>query len=529
MSRFQYRTTFDNVVSASSNFDKKMILSQASLESLRSIIPSNVDLNKNIDLVGAAFNAAVVNKFNKNGDGIDTDTAIAFKDYFIHKPTNIEHKRNKVVGHIVNAAFTSYGDNKILDVNQVVQQFNPFNIGLAAVVYKTVDRDFADALINSNDESSNMYQRISASWEIGFNDYLIAIGSDNLKDAEIISKKEQISEFKKYLKGFAGSGFMDDGTPIYRLVTGRIYPLGIAFTTNPAADVQGVIIDNGETNNKENENDEREVESIEVNSSNLLNIINKKLSQTSNIPVNNTKTKIMDLEQIIAAMKTVLAEKQEEVYFSEESVSSISAQIADKIKNKSDEIKAELINSENAKAEAIARAEKLHQDLEDNNKKLNETIAKLQELESVISTQASQEIFSSRMASLDSEYEFDDSDRQLLASEMSALDKSDEAFASFKNKVAVLYKHKNKAFKAQQDKAFQEKVESEIAKRMAKMPVQKAEASVKTTVEVETALANAKPEDALAPQQSITPTETAPSWKERLSKAFSKDNITIKF
>ena len=83
MSRFQYRTTFDNVVSASSNFDKKMVLSQASLESLRSIIPSNVDLNKNIDLVGAAFNAAVVNKFNKNGDGIDTDTAIAFKDYFI--------------------------------------------------------------------------------------------------------------------------------------------------------------------------------------------------------------------------------------------------------------------------------------------------------------------------------------------------------------------------------------------------------------------------------------------------------------
>jgi hypothetical protein len=64
---------------------------------------------------------------------------------------------------------------------------------------------------------------------------------------------------------------------------------------------------------------------------------------------------------------------------------------------------------------------------------------------------------------------------------------------------------------------------------MAKMPVQKAEASVKTTVEVETALANAKPEDALAPQQSITPTETAPSWKERLSKAFSKENITINF
>ena len=34
---------------------------------------------------------------------------------------------------------------------------------------------------------------------------------------------------------------MDDGTPVYRLVSGDIYPLGIGFTTNPAADVSGVI------------------------------------------------------------------------------------------------------------------------------------------------------------------------------------------------------------------------------------------------------------------------------------------------
>ena len=46
--------------------------------------------------MGVAFNAAVVNEFNKNGDGIDTKTAIESVQQFIHKPTfpscwNLEH------------------------------------------------------------------------------------------------------------------------------------------------------------------------------------------------------------------------------------------------------------------------------------------------------------------------------------------------------------------------------------------------------------------------------------------------------
>ena len=71
-------------------------ISKASIESLRPLIPSNINLDKNIDLLAVAFNAAVVNKFNKNGDGIDSETAVAVKDYFVHKPTNIEHDRDRI-------------------------------------------------------------------------------------------------------------------------------------------------------------------------------------------------------------------------------------------------------------------------------------------------------------------------------------------------------------------------------------------------------------------------------------------------
>lgn len=529
---YQFKTRFENTVQASLNFENNALLSVASLDSLRSLIPSSVNLDKNIDLVGAAFNAAVVNRFNKNGDGIDTNSAIAFRKYFIHKPTNIEHKKQRVVGHIVNAAFSSYGNNNLLFEDDVKGNLDPFNIALAAVVYKTVDRNFANALVESDNPESNLYQKISASWEIGFNDYYIAIGSENLKDAEIITKKQQIDEFKKYLKGFDGYGKMDDGTPIYRLVTGRIYPLGIGFTTNPAADVQGVVVDNGQVDSLEdnNEDENTEAECIEVNSFDLFKSKDNKFSQNNNIPVNNNKITSMDLEQILSALKTALAEKQEAVNFSEEAVANISLKIAESIKLKNEEIKAEIAAAESAKANAVAEAEKFRNDLEENNKKLQETLAKLNELESAISQQAAAEVYNSRMSSLDQEFEFDDSDREILAKELSSLDKSEESFAAYKNKVATLFKHKNKAFKLEQEKAFQDKLEAELAKRMASMKQHEAQASTKTVVEVETALANAKREEsATLPAQNIAPTEATLSWKEKVQRAFSKENVTIKF
>ena len=104
--KYKYTTTFDSVVFASSDIEESNI-SKASLESLRPLIPKDINLDRNIDLLGVAFNAAVVNKFNKNGDGIDSEAAVAIKDYFVHKPTNIEHDRDKIVGHIVSAGFSS--------------------------------------------------------------------------------------------------------------------------------------------------------------------------------------------------------------------------------------------------------------------------------------------------------------------------------------------------------------------------------------------------------------------------------------
>jgi len=246
MDSFKYKTSFAARIFSAKNESSKDFFSNASLENLRPLIPQDIDLDKNVDLLAVAFNAAVVNKFNRNGDGIDSETAIRLKDYFVHKPTNIEHNKNKVVGHIINSSFSEFLTNNLIDDDEeLLNSTDPFNIALSSVVYKMVNPAFAELIEKSANESDEFGGIISASWELGFTDYEIAIGSSDLRDAEII-KGSQKEEFDKYLKANGGEGVMDDGTPVHRLVVGEIFPLGIGFTSNPAAEVEGVYLEDPE-------------------------------------------------------------------------------------------------------------------------------------------------------------------------------------------------------------------------------------------------------------------------------------------
>ena len=136
---YKFTTQFDFEVFATDDLEKDLNISVASLDNLKPLIPQGIDLDRNIDLVGAAFNAAIVNRFNRNGDGIDSATAKDLIGYFVHKPTNIEHKKQRVVGHIINAAFTDMENDKILNTAKLEQRVDPFYISLAAVIYKTVN------------------------------------------------------------------------------------------------------------------------------------------------------------------------------------------------------------------------------------------------------------------------------------------------------------------------------------------------------------------------------------------------------
>jgi hypothetical protein len=329
---YLYTTSFDSPILAYTQ-EEESFISKASLKNLRSLLPQDIDFSQNIDLLGVAFNAAVVNQFNKNDDGIDAALATQIVRNFNHKPTNIEHDKEKIVGHIINAGFSEYGgSNKIISIEEAPEIKDPFNIALGAVVYKHVNKDFVNLIERSVDELDTLHEAISASWEIGFSEYDILVGSKNMKDAERIDPKH-FNDIKPMLKAYGGTGSMKDGTKVYRLLKGEIFPLGIGFTTKPAADVKGLYSENASSKNITFK-DKRDVKAYFDIKNNIFSKKNEALiSHLHNDNVKNKKETNMDIEQILAELKGLLVEKK----FSEEAVANMTETFAEAIKKKDQE------------------------------------------------------------------------------------------------------------------------------------------------------------------------------------------------
>jgi hypothetical protein len=486
-------------------------ITRASLENLSSLIPNDeVDLNENIDLLGVAFNAALVNRFNKNDDGIDTETALRISKLFKHKPTNIEHKKEKVVGHILTAGFSSYGDSRILTPDELNNYSEVFNISLGAVVYKFVNKEFALALqASSEDPLSEYYGKISTSWELGFNDYKIAIGSDNLKDAEIVSDEKHIEELKGKLKSYGGSGKLDDGTKIYRLVVGEVYPLGIGFTTNPAADVNGVITDKVE-NYEPKEEPKAKIYNFKSH------FFTKKNSQSQNTTVNHQKESAMNLDNLISEVKEALLEKK----ISQEAAANMTATFTEAIKKKDEEYRKDIEQSklsvENAEKEKL----ELKASVEQVQEQLAEALSKINEFETQRKTAEALARFNVRMQEIDEAFELDDEDRQVLAEDIKSLEESEESFAAFKKKLGVMWKNKDKQAKQEKEKEMKAAIDAEVEKRILEL-------KSKASASVEDALDKVKSSEVGVPNNNEQSSQTPKSLIEKFKGAFSKDNITI--
>jgi hypothetical protein len=513
----KYTATFEFEVKACEEI-AGINVSKANIENLRSLIPESVDLEKNIDLIGVAFNAAVVNEFNKNGDGIDTKTAIESVQQFIHKPTNIEHNKTKVVGHIVNAGFSDYSDSTVL-INIDEDQKDAFNIALGAVVYKTVDKDFATMLENSTNPENKMHNTISASWEIGFSEYSIAIGSKNLKDAEIISDPEKVMEMKGILKSFGGKGMTEDGRPVYRLITGKVYPLGIGFTMKPAANVKGVI--SNEYTQKEDAEQEKEqlIDDSNKTQAKHLEKISDKISQKLKNTVNNTK--IMDLETLLSELKDSLAEKK----FSEEAVAGMTSTFAEAIKQKDDEYQASLEAAEKEKTEIAAAREELEKSVESIKEELKVAQERIGGFETEKKAEEAIARFNARMEEVDSIYDLEESDSSFIAEKIKGLDETEESFASFKSELAVFWSSKNKEAKAEIEQEIKARVDAEIEKRLS--TAEASEVTVEATteeVDVEQALQNAEATDVTLPNNNEAQASKT-TLKEKFAAAFSRENI----
>jgi|TARA_R110002012_G_scaffold6871_5_gene32781 hypothetical protein len=493
---YKYKTTFECPISIC-EINKASLISEASLSNLAPLVPKDIDYKSNVDLLGVAFNAAVVNKFNKNGDGMSTQTALEYTPNFIHKPTNIEHNKQKIVGHIVDAGFSEINTSEILDPEEIKNKKNPFNIALGAVIYKSVNKSFTDLVEKSLDPEDSSYQKVSASWEVGFSNFVLAVGSDDLENAKIISDPEKIDEMKGFLRSYGGNGKTDKGENIYRLIVGDIYPLGIAYTMNPAADVKGLYSEKPKTD-KIFINDKRD-----------------KISQNLNLNVNNEKDiNAMEIEKTISELKELLNEKK----FSKEAVASMTDTFSNAIKERDEKYRSDIEEAKSQK-EKIAKE---YEDLKTSVAELEEKLGTANERISVFENEKKAEeavaSFNERMDSLDQSYDLDDQDREFLAKELKDLGEEEE-FASFASKLEVLWKNKNKEAQASYKEEIQKRIDEEVSKRISNASSEE--------VEVEKALDEAQVTDSEVPNANEAVASETKSLTQRFKDAFKREDIEI--
>jgi len=126
------------------------------------------------------------------------------------------------------------------------------------------------------------------------------------------------------------------------------------------------------------------------------------------------------------------------------------------------------------------------------------------------------------MEEIDNMFDLEDQDRQILADDIKNIS-DDEAFASYKNKLSVIWRNKNREVKSELDKEIQAKINAEVEKRISSMNKSSASA-----LSVEDILDKAKASsDSNIPNNNHSSSKPSQSLVEKFAEAFKKENITI--
>ncbi len=507
---FKYKIDFSSIIKTAVPEEKNSFLAKASLDELRKFIP-DID-EKNVDLLPFSTDAYVVNHVNLNGAVVDAATAVDTIDLFIYKQCNLEHDRNKIVGVLLNASFSEFGTNKLISKEDARKMTEPFNVTVGGVIWRVINANLIEYLEDTNNPSSPNYQKVSASYEMGYDDFEIAvlpIGSRNLVDAQIIRSGEEKARLSKVLKTFGGTGRTDDGQEVAILLKGEVTPLGIGLTENPAAAVQGLAVPQANTENLDNEDDANMINIEEFTQKFQQTIIEtiqtelkkqeenvEKIShlENSNVKKNNGIMKITSLKDITdeaLASKTIVA-------------SSIETFVNEELLKANDQ----WVKEKEEKDNAIKSTQEKAAELEKTNLKLQADLDALKSTVSQLQTEKAakeqQEKFNARMASFDVKYELTDEDRAAIAFQVKNV--ADENFESVEKNLSVLLQAKDKEV---------------IAKK------KEVVASVTTTTEVvNTAIETAVP---ITPVPAATTTPAPKTLKEKFSKAFAEDQFIIEY
>ncbi|MEK6881256.1 MAG: hypothetical protein AABY22_16665 [Nanoarchaeota archaeon] len=279
--KYKYSTIFASEVKPITSKERDKYLSLASKNKIKELFPE-VDLENNDDLLGIWGSAFVANRINANSDGVKTKEAIDMAKSLKWKFLDSDHKRDRLVGFIVNTSYSEFGTNKLLTEEEVSKLESPFNVDIGGIIWKIPNPTVAEYIEASGDPESQ--DKLYFSWECAFIDNQIILlegNKKNIEDGKIIDDPKQIKELEAKLPSNGGSGKTDDGKRIARIIVGEIYALGVGLVEDPAAQVNPIqsVKEKSTITIKSSENDKIESNLQKIN--NILQLSENDLSKFS--------------------------------------------------------------------------------------------------------------------------------------------------------------------------------------------------------------------------------------------------------
>jgi len=483
---YRYTATFTSVAHVINPTDQDRSIAQASLAPLRAILPADIDPLKDPDLLYISCDGALGGYVNRNHDGITAKTAVAIHRSAKNKYITVDHDRDQAVGFVLSPTLTKIGSHEVLTDEQALAATEPFNMSFAGVLWKLLKPQLAKYLVKVGDATDS--DALSMSWEIGFNEVSIAYKSKNLFEATIVHPGDpSFATYEAMLKVNKGSGKTPAGEDVYRIIGDDAVILGYSIVSSPAAEVKGILpltfLDNGDSPDATPANDLGEIPESQRSffqqhpeagmGYHMCDLTMENGEVLTNVPVMNHRFLPAGIDG--AAISSIqISQKSEEKNITSSTarvnpntakpmtITSIEQMTESLGKHEAaaatvDFVKAIQSASEKyaadlkAKEDLFKNAEAAKVEREEQNKKLEASLAQVQkELEEVRAKAEETEVaqkFQERMASFDEEFDLDDEDRKIIASDVKALD-TDEAFASYMSKAKKLMAAKKKKAKA---------------------------------------------------------------------------------
>jgi hypothetical protein len=257
----------------------------------------------------------VTSSWNKNDDIFDKEEIWKAKNTPEHKPTNLEHNEDIIIGHIIsNWPITEEG-NLIDETTKIEDLPNKFHILTGSVIYRGFSspelKERSENLI-SQIESGNKY----VSMECFFKGFDYGVLNNLTNEYKVLARNEETAYLTKFLRAYGGMGQHQD----YKIgrVLRNITFTGKGFVDKPANVDSVIFIKNLLNEDQKNNLPSNDIEKTEelVQSGVLIsqsNIHSEKTimssdiqaTETSNTEVEIVKSEFIALSSEMAALKLV--------------------------------------------------------------------------------------------------------------------------------------------------------------------------------------------------------------------------------